>query len=105
MFEHVTAQRVVRVYEEARLFEQRREPTQWAAHRGRLLWVTFLAKTRKVTGCRATPGGFDLNPCGAMPVGYCPTLAVLLSPFNTFIIFTVEIKMASGTFFVPTHCY
>jgi hypothetical protein len=26
MFEHVTAQRVVRVYEEARLFEQRREP-------------------------------------------------------------------------------
>ena len=30
-----------------------------AANGGRLLWVTFLAKTRKVTGCRATPGGFD----------------------------------------------
>ena len=59
MFEHVSAQRVVRVYEEARLFEQRREPTKWAAHRGRLLLVTFLGKTRKVTCCRATPGGFS----------------------------------------------
>ena len=33
-----------------------REP-QGAAHRGRLLWVTFLGKTRKVTSCRATPDG------------------------------------------------
>ena len=32
-----------------------------AANRGRLLWVTFLAKTRKVTGCRATPGGFAFD--------------------------------------------
>ena len=30
-----------------------------AANWGRFLWVTFLAKTRKVTGCRATPGGVD----------------------------------------------
>ena len=28
-----------------------------AANRGRLLLVTFLGKTRKVTSCRATPGG------------------------------------------------
>ena len=25
---------------------------------GRLLWVTFLGKTRKVTSCRSTTGGF-----------------------------------------------
>jgi len=29
---------------------------EWVAHRVRLLSVTFLAKTRKVTCCRATPG-------------------------------------------------
>ena len=29
-----------------------------AANRGRLLWVTFLGKTRKVTGCGATPRDF-----------------------------------------------
>jgi hypothetical protein len=37
------------------------EGTRRAANRGRLLLVTFLAKTRKVTGCRATPDGFDFG--------------------------------------------
>ena len=63
MSEHVTAQRVVRVYyEEARMFEQRREPTKWAAHRGRLFFGYFLlAKQKKVACCRATPDGVDFE--------------------------------------------
>ncbi len=62
MSEYVTAQRVVRVYEEARTFEQRREPTKWAAHRGRLFLGYFLlAKQMKVTSCRATPDGVGLT--------------------------------------------
>jgi len=32
-----------------------------AANRGRFLLVTFLGKTRKVTSCRATPGGVDFD--------------------------------------------
>ena len=32
-----------------------------AANWGRFLLVTFLGKTRKVTSCRATPGGFDFD--------------------------------------------
>jgi hypothetical protein len=31
-------------------------PRRGAAAWGRLLWVTFLGETRKVTGCRAAPG-------------------------------------------------
>jgi hypothetical protein len=61
MFEHVTAQRVVRVYEEARLFEQRREP-EGAARWGRLFFGYFLlAKQKKAACCRATPGGFEFD--------------------------------------------
>ena len=41
-----------------RLFVKYRGNPEGAAHRGRLLWVTFLGKTRKVTCCRATPGDF-----------------------------------------------
>ena len=42
-----------------RLLAKYRGNPEGAANRGRLLWVTFLGKTRKVTCCRATPGGFD----------------------------------------------
>jgi len=31
-------------------------PRSGAANRGRLLWLTFLGETRKVSSCRATPG-------------------------------------------------
>jgi hypothetical protein len=41
-----------------RLFVKYRGNPAGAAHRGRLLLVTFLGKTRKVTSCRATPDGF-----------------------------------------------
>lgn len=41
-----------------RLLAKYRGNPAGAAHRGRFLWVTFLGKTRKVTCCRATPGGF-----------------------------------------------
>ena len=55
----MAAQRIVRVYEEARPFEQRREPAKRAANRGRLLLgYFFLAKQEEVTSCRATPDGF-----------------------------------------------
>jgi hypothetical protein len=40
-----------------RLLAKYRGNPAGAAHRGRLLWVTFLGKTRKVTSCRATPDG------------------------------------------------
>ena len=52
MFEHVDAQRIVRVYEEARPFEQRREPTKWAVNRGGVSWITFFGRTKKVIGVR-----------------------------------------------------
>ncbi len=55
------------------------EGTRRAANRGRLLWVTFIGKTRKVTCCRATPGGFYIQPYGAMHVRYCSSLRVKLN--------------------------
>ena len=46
-----------------RLFVKYRGNPEGAANRGRLLLVTFLGKTRKVTSCRATPDkvGFDFK--------------------------------------------
>jgi hypothetical protein len=43
-----------------RLLAADRGNSEGAVNRGRLLWVTFLGKTRKVTGGGATPRDFDL---------------------------------------------
>ena len=53
-----------------RLFVKYRGNPEGAAHRGRLLLVTFLGKTRKVTSCRATPDGvgFKLENRRASPI-------------------------------------
>jgi hypothetical protein len=63
MFEHVAAQRIVRVYEEACLVEQRREPRRGGALGSPFLWLLSLAKQKKVACCRATPDevGFELE--------------------------------------------
>jgi hypothetical protein len=44
-----------------RLLAKYRGNPEGAANRGRLLWVTFLGKTRKVTSCRATPDGVGVE--------------------------------------------
>ena len=44
-----------------RLLAKYRGNPEGAVNRGRLLWVTFLGKTRKVTSCRATPNGVGLE--------------------------------------------
>ncbi len=46
----------------ARLLATDRGNPAGAANRGRLLWVTFLGKTRKVTSRRATPGTIIAQP-------------------------------------------
>jgi hypothetical protein len=61
MFEHVAAQRIVRVYEEARPFEQRREPAQRAANRGVLSLITFFTRVKKVIGVRGRTPRFCFN--------------------------------------------
>ena len=59
LFEHVAAQRIVRVAQ-PRTFASDRGNREAAANRGRLFFGYFLlAKQKKVTCCRATPGGFD----------------------------------------------
>jgi hypothetical protein len=58
MFEHVAAQRIVRVPQPPDQSSNARYPAG-AANRGRFFWVTFLGKTRKVTCCQATPGDFS----------------------------------------------
>ena len=60
MFEHVDAQRIVRVPQPPDRPSNAGNRAA-AANRGRLLWVTFLGKTRKVTCCRATPSGFGFG--------------------------------------------
>jgi hypothetical protein len=55
IFEHVAAQRIVRVAQPPDQTSYAGNPAG-AANRGRFLLVTFLGKTRKVTCCRATPG-------------------------------------------------
>jgi hypothetical protein len=55
-----------------RLFAKYRGDPEGAAHRGRLLLVTFLGKTRKVTSCRATPDGFRwVSRCSTHPTLAC----------------------------------
>ena len=44
-----------------RLLAKYRGNPEGAVNRGRLLWVTFLGKTRKVTCCRATHGGVEFE--------------------------------------------
>ena len=44
-----------------RLLAADRGNREAAANRGRLLWVTFLGKTRKVTGGGATPREVDFD--------------------------------------------
>jgi hypothetical protein len=46
MFEHVAAQRIVRVYEEARPFEQRREPRS-GGEPGRAFFDYFLYTSKE----------------------------------------------------------
>ena len=59
------------------------EGSRRAANGGRLLLVTFLGKTRKVTSCRSTAGGFDFCfnwiPVATGMTGYftCP-LSILI---------------------------
>jgi hypothetical protein len=61
MFEHVAAQRIVRVYEGPGRSSNAGN-CEAAAHWGRLFFGYFLlAKQKKVTGCRATPDGFDFG--------------------------------------------
>ena len=58
LFEHVAAQRIVRVAQ-PRTFASDRGNREAAANRGRLFFGYFiLAKQKKVTCCRAIPGGF-----------------------------------------------
>ena len=58
MFEHVAAQRIVRVAQPRSFVADRGYPAA-AANRGRLFFgYLLLAKQKKVTSCRATPGGF-----------------------------------------------
>ena len=59
MFEHVDAQRIVRVCEEAWLAEQRRESRRDGGTGVAFFLVTFFGEAKKVTSCRATPDGFD----------------------------------------------
>ena len=54
---HVLCALLGRVAQPRLLAKYRGNPAG-AANRGRLLWVTFLGKTRKVTCCRAIRGGF-----------------------------------------------
>ena len=54
---HVLCALLGRVAQPHLLAKYRGNP-KGAANRGQLLWVTFLGKTRKVTCCQATPGGF-----------------------------------------------
>ena len=64
-----------------RLFAKYRGNPEGAANRGRLLLVTFLGKTRKVTCCRATPGGFRwVSLCSTHPAQRLVTGARPLLP-------------------------
>lgn len=54
MFEQVAEQRIVRVPEPPDQSSNAGD-REAAANRGRILWVTILGKTSKVTGCRAPP--------------------------------------------------
>ncbi|VVC82318.1 hypothetical protein [Sideroxydans sp. CL21] len=69
---HVLCALLGRVAQPRLLVKYRGNPAG-AAHRGRLLWVTFLGKTRKVTCCRATPGGFSLSHTAQCPLVIAPT--------------------------------
>jgi len=72
LFERVAAQRIVRVAQ-PRTFASGRGNREAAANRGRLFFGYFLlAKQKKVTCCRATPGGFrwvSLEPVLSLPKG------------------------------------
>ena len=64
---HVLCASLGRVAQPRLLAADRGNPAG-AANRGRLLWVTFLGKTRKVTNCRAAPGEVDFRNVGrALP--------------------------------------
>ena len=54
-FRRGLSEHVVRV-PQPRLFVMGRGNPAGAVNRGRLLWLTFLGKTRKVISCRAAPG-------------------------------------------------
>ena len=65
-----------------------------AANRGRLLWDTFLGKTRKVSSCRAAPGEVVFNKLPASTATYpisnsntsasCPAPSAIL-PSSTYV--------------------
>ena len=57
-----------------------------AVNRGCLLWVTFLGKAGKVTCCRATLSGFDLQPplLNPLPQGESELLAATMRTFPRY---------------------
>ena len=73
-----------------RLFANYRGNPAGAANRGRLLWVTFLGKTRKVTCCRATPGKLS-TPASAM-LG-CPLSLVSTDKNNAPALSTIRFSI------------
>ena len=74
MFEHVAAQQIVRVYEEAWPAEHTRVSTKWTANRGVVSLVTFFTRVKKVTGMPGHPGGFLMGIATLHPsYGYSPS--------------------------------
>jgi len=96
LFEHVAAQRIVRVAQPRSFVTERGNP-EGAVNRGRLLFgYFFLAKQEKVTCCRATPDGvgFEFEVCSSpsallrtgsgitcLPAGRWQSQIPLYSPF------------------------
>ncbi len=65
-----------------RLFANHRGKSEGPAQRGRLLWVTFLGKTRKVTSCRAAPGAQLRAMPGRSENHAKPNIKIPLSPLD-----------------------
>ena len=62
MFEHVAAQRIVRVYEPPGWLDKTKVPRRGGKEGALLFGYLILGKQNKVTSCRAAPGDFEF--CG-----------------------------------------
>jgi len=71
MFEHVTAQRVVRVYEEARPFEQRKEPRSGGAPGSPFLWLLSFGEAKESNLLSGNPRRFSMGIAALNPSYAC----------------------------------